>query len=56
MTAEVALSGPAMAKRKELRQATMAAPTAAVRKVTATPVARNGASGPEKISAAKDRQ
>ncbi len=37
ITAEVEESGPAMAKGSELRQATIAAATAADRKVTAMP-------------------
>ena len=52
ITAEVDESGPAMAKGSELRQATMAPATAAVKKVTAMPLESQGASGPEKMRAA----
>src|SRR5262249_42874256 len=50
--ADVEVSGPAIANGNELRHATTAAATPAVRKVTATPYDSRSASGPEKISAA----
>src|SRR4051794_36706880 len=49
--AAVLLSGPATADRKLLPQATIVAVTAAVISAAATPCAKNGAAGPENISA-----
>src|SRR5262249_4576442 len=52
VTAEVDVSGPAIANGSELRNAVTAAATAADRKVTAMPWDSQGFSGPEKMSAA----
>jgi hypothetical protein len=44
-----------MVNGSELRMATIAAPTAEVRKVAAIPYPSHGASGPENMSAANDK-
>jgi hypothetical protein len=56
VTAEVEVSGPAIAKGNELRKAMTAAAMVADRKVAAMPYDSQCAKGPEKMSAAYDRQ
>ena len=54
VTADVAPSGPATAKGRELRKAMMAAQTAIDMNVAVTPLASQGWSGGAKMRLAKD--